>query len=187
MFETTLRRLFGAQPQPDGVATGVEQDALAAGAHLVAAAPVPPGRDRPETIIATALGQKILHSWLQNRHQTRFPLVLNLRNNKPAEVLLILQAVRRSLLLVDAEPAALQNAAAFIESIGGTLTTVEHDNDPALVKSLHEARLTSEAYAACAGALGRRTIAGRRYLEFLAARLGIPDEVARSLNRRFGS
>ena len=47
-------------------------------------------------------------------------------------------------------------------------------------------RWATHAYAACAGALGQRSMLGRRFLNFLAARLGIPDEVARSLNRRFG-
>ena len=181
----TLQRLFGGG-QPDGVAEGVEEDALAAGGAIADdIAPPPPAAPKPESVVLEALGQKVLHAWLQNRHQTRYPLVLNLRNNTPDEVGLVLRAVRRSLALVDPSEEAFARAAEFIGKIGGALDRETGPPVHDLVGRLHEARLASEAYAACAGALGRRGVAARRYLDFLAARLEVPDEVARSINRRF--
>ena len=96
----TLRRLLHAAPHPDGQATTLEATALQN-------APVLSGQPhrvlrRPETVITTALGQKVLHGWMQNRFQTRYPLTLNLRNETPAAAALVVEAVRYALCAVDA-------------------------------------------------------------------------------------
>ncbi len=144
----------------------------------------------PATIIAASLGQKVLHGWLQNRHQTRYPLILNLRLHSPAEVALILESVGHALRAGDADEPAVADALAWLHSIGAdpALTGLPGPNPDAapLLDRVRVSGLTAQAYAASTRALGRRTLTNRRYLDYLSARLGIPDEVARSIHRRFG-
>ena len=184
-----LRRLF--RPPADGQAHAVEAEAMQAGGALAAdvGTALPPHRavSRPETVIQAALAQKTLHGWMQNRYQTRYPLVLNLRNHAPAEVDLLLQTVRHCLRIVDPGEDTARRASRFIAGVGGALELAPADDGTDLVGRLHAARLVPQAYAACAGALGRRTTSSRRFLEFLAARLDLPDDVARSINRRFAN
>lgn len=183
-----LRRWLGLTPHPDGQAAGVEADALQSG-EVLAADAAPPRRTlpRPDTVIQAALAQKVLHGWMQNRYQTRYPLTLNLRHNTADEVALLLAAVREALCAADPGDAALRRAQEWIAAKGGDLQAAASPEPAGLVDRLHAARLAPQAYAACAGALGRRTPTARRYLDFLAARLGLPDDVARSLNRRFAA
>ena len=186
-----LRRLFGITPQPDGQAGALEAEALV---ETPVEAPRPSQHrppPRPDSVVQAALAQKILHGWMQNRHQTRYPLVLNLRNTTADEAALLLAVVRGALAAVDPGPAAFQRAQDWIATIGGELQPgadpMLASLGPAPIEQLHTARLAPQAYAACAGSLGRRTATARRYLDFLAARLGLPDDVARSLNRRFAA
>ena len=138
---------------------------------------------RPETIIDAALGQKVLLGWMQNRYQTRYPLTLNLAHQSPEHSALVTRTVRGALGCVGAGPDEVQRAATWLAAVGGVLPGDEPADLP--VDALRQAQLGAQAYAACAGALGQRTVVVRRFLSFLAARLGIPDEAARSLNRRF--
>ena len=181
-----LRRWLGITPHPDGQASALEAEAPTTEAF----APVPHRRTlpRPDTIIQAALAQKLLHGWMQNRYQTRYPLVLNLRNNTPEEAALLLEAVQAALATADPTPAARTHAEAALATLGATLPPTSPNTSalPTLIDRLHQARLAAQAYAACAATL-RRTPTTRRYLDFLAARLVLPDDTARSLNRRFGA
>lgn len=183
-----LRRLFGITPRPDGQAGVLESEALG---EAPAETPRPPQHRpprRPDSVIQAALAQKLLHGWMQNRYQTRYPLVLNFRNTTEDETALLLAMVRGALAAVDPGPAAFQRAQDWIATVGGDLQPpTGPDTGPAPLGQLHAARLAPQAYAACAGSLGRRTATARRYLDFLAARLALPDDVARSLNRRFAA
>ncbi len=136
-------------------------------------------------MISAAIAQKVLHGWMQNRFQTRYPLALNLRHQTPEAAALVAGAVRYALDSIGAEAAECRRAADWLASVGGTLP--DAGSVPELpVARLRSAQLATHAYAACAGALGERSMVSRRFLSFLAARLSIPDEAARSLNRRFG-
>ena len=183
-----LRRLFGITPPPDGQAGVLESEAIAE-APVEAPRPTqhrPP--PRPDSVIQAALAQKVLHGWMQNRHQTRYPLVLNFRNTTEGETALLLAMVRGALAAVDPGPAAFQRAQDWVATVGGDLQPSPGTDLAATpIDRLHAARLAPQAYAACAGSLGRRSTTARRYLDFLAARLALPDDVARSLNRRFAS
>ncbi len=138
---------------------------------------------RPETIIDAALGQKVLLGWMQNRFQTRYPLTLDLAHQPPEHAALVVDTVRGALSCVGAAAADMARAATWLAAVGGALPDEASGDLP--VDALNHAQLGPQAYAACAGALGQRTVVVRRFLSFLAARLGIPDEAARSLNRRF--
>ena len=189
---SAIRRLFGVSMPHDGQAAEVEEIAGEAGAPLAATVQSTPARPqravaRPETVISAALAQKLLHGWMQNRYQTRYPLILNLRNHDPAEAALLIEAVHYALRSTDASKEAVDRAGAWVASVGGRLGPLDDSDTRHLIDRVHAARLAPQAYAACAGALGRRTVADRRFLDFLAARLDLPDDVARSLNRRFAS
>ena len=184
MLGRLVRAARGSTPEPDGQAVALQP----VPPDAAAAQPARPGHRpiaHPDTIIAAALAQKLLHGWLQNRYQTRYPLVLKLGNQSAEEVALLMQTVRCALRMVAASEADERRAAAWLASVGGALELQGGADEALPVAGLMQARLAPHAYAASAGALGRRTVATRRFLHFLAARLGIPDDVARSLNRRF--
>src|SRR4051794_41664606 len=48
---------------------------------------------RPRAMVEESRGQKVLHAWLQNRHQTLYPLALNFRSLRPEEVGLVVHAM----------------------------------------------------------------------------------------------
>src|SRR4051794_41770553 len=48
---------------------------------------------RPRAIVEESLAQKVLHAWLQNRHQTLYPLALNFRSLRPEEVGLVVHGM----------------------------------------------------------------------------------------------
>ena len=168
---------------------------------LVAVADAPAGRrgrglDRAEDVLTDQVAQKVLGYWLQNRHQTLFPLIVNLRNLGPDAAELLAQwsasallaaapgdtdartETRRWLAGVGADDLALE---AFDAAFGaapsiGTL----------LLSIAARPGFSGTAYVAALVALGQREPAARFFLEFVAARLGLPSTVVRSASRRFG-
>ena len=180
----------------DGEASALQRQALDEGA-----AAVRPGRPAhrpiqpPESIIRSSLAQKLLHGWMQNRHQTLYPLVLTLRNMTEVERCLIVGAMAFALQAGESDEHGGQRAETWLRSVGGGTEEVAALAEARLaacpvdrfVAEVRNAGQGPQAYAAAVGALGRRGIANRRFHEYFAARLGIADEVARSLNRRYGS
>ena len=183
-------------PQPDGEALALQEEALGEGAvvarslsHSHRAIP------RPETVLQAALAQKLLHGWMQNRHQTLFPLVLNVRNMSPAEKKLIVDAMALALQAGESAGLAAGRAEAWLQSVGGDAQDVAalararlvpHRLDEVAV-ALRAAGLAPQAYAAAVGTLSRRLTVNRRFHDYLAARLGLAEEVARGMNRRYGA
>jgi uncharacterized membrane protein YebE (DUF533 family) len=140
------------------------------------------------------VAQKVLHGWLQNRHQTLFPLALNFRSLRPGEVTLVLHAMAAALTAdgqVDAEERA--RVAGSLSRIGvgeaerRLLDEAVREPRPLgpLLSELQAANLGPYAYAASLMALNQRNAVNRLYLEYLAARLAIPNDVVASLNRRY--
>jgi uncharacterized membrane protein YebE (DUF533 family) len=56
-----------------------------------------------------------------------------------------------------------------------------------LLREAQEAHLGAHAYAASLLALDQRSRVNQAWLDYLAARLGLPTEVTNSLNRRYRS
>ena len=181
--------------QPDGQASALQDEAIGEGAiaarsltHSHRAIP------QPETVIQAALAQKLLHGWMQNRHQTLFPLVLNLRNLSAGEKTLIVAAMALALQAGESAGLAAGRAEAWLLSVGG-----DDQDVAALARSrtapcridevtaaIRVAGLAAQAYAAAVGTLSRRLTVNRRLHDYLAAKLGLADEVARGMNRRYG-
>jgi hypothetical protein len=204
-----LDRLFAFALRRDGQAEALQREAIGpepAAAAAAAAAAVaeqegaalprprlPPERD-PQRALREALAAKALHAWLQNRHQTLFPLTLNLRVLDPGARALLVRLVAASAALAPgggAEPGRLRDAldgAGAGDAEGRLLeeALAAPDPLPALLEALREAGLGAHAYAAALLVLDRRGPVERAWLDFLAARFALPAEVSGDLERRGG-
>jgi uncharacterized membrane protein YebE (DUF533 family) len=145
-------------------------------------------------VVAESLGAKVLHAWLQNRHQTLYPLAVNFRTIEPGQAALLAQMMAVA-LLADApplDPAQAEAAAAWLRSVGAddaaqAALRAALEAPPPLSRLLHEVQQADAAAYAYVVALaaGGRDLASRLFLDYLAARLGLPASVVRSANRRY--
>ena len=180
---------------PAGTAPGAAPD-VAPGA---ASGPARPDRRQartlePGSVLREHLAEKVLYGWVQNRHQTLFPLTVNLRTLEPerAEVLLHVAALAVT-ALGPAEAGRAEAARAWLRSAGAGSEGVAAfdaalDAPPPLgplMQRVLRAGLGAYAYAVALGAVDQRDPAGQRLLDFLAARLGVPSHVVRSVSRRY--
>ena len=195
-----LRRLLTRAQQRDGQAPALQATALATGAALAAALPpdaalqvrrcLPP----PDRQLLEGLSAKVLAGWIQNRHQTLYPLAMNFRSLPPGVVPLLL-AMAAVALRIQGEPgeAELERVRAWFATAGGGS---EHERmfAEALAhpRPLHDllgevatVRLGPQAYAVALAVLDQRPQVNRLFLDYLAARLAIPSDVARSLAQRY--
>ncbi len=194
-----FQRLTGGSPR-DGEAHMLEAPVSGLdGVMARSAAPAPPANRRrtrlpadPRALVLASLGQKILHGWLQNRHQTLFPLTVNLRTLAPDARDLILRAIAAAMAAV-APPTPLEPIQAWLATVGATgadaarLAQALAAPEPLapLLDAILAANLGPYAYAVSLAAIDRRTQAGPLYLEYLAARLAVPANVVKSVNRRY--
>jgi uncharacterized membrane protein YebE (DUF533 family) len=185
-----LHRLFGLDQDRDGESDLLSKQALEL-APVPSAAPRrrplahPPQRQLQEEVAA-----KMLHAWLQNRHQTLFPLALNLRNLEPEQRLLLVQAMAASATMAGGNEASL---AGLLPSIGGDAAERAALAEavrappplPGLLQALQRAGIGAHAYTvALLASQGGR--AGQAWLDYLAAFFALPAEVTRDLQRRSG-
>ncbi|HJS87936.1 MAG TPA: DUF533 domain-containing protein, partial [Acetobacteraceae bacterium] len=149
----------------------------------------------PRAVIAESLSEKVLHGWLQNRHQTLYPLTVNLRALQPSHAILLAQVTAVALLAGTEAPEAedVEAVSSWLGTVGGDGATdaalrAALRAPPALSVLLHDvqqANLTAYAYVVALVAGVSRDPAGALFLDYLAARLGLPTNVARSANRRY--
>lgn len=145
-------------------------------------------------LLMVGLSGKILGSWIQNRHQTLYPLAMNFRNVPAGHVALLLDLVAVSLLATGpADLARMDRIYTWMKGVGGgdvhaVQLAYAIDHAPALhvlIAQLHEARLGPSGFAVALAALDQREAVNRLFLEYLAERLGLPSDMARSLSQRF--
>jgi len=150
---------------------------------------------RPEAILHESLATKVMHGWLENRQQTLFPLVLNLRNLGGRERALLAEIMAATLAAGRAPPTeerreaarqALARLGAAEEEIRRLDSALERPR-PArdLLADIQDAGIGPHAYAAALLATDVREPASRAWLGYLAARFALPPEVAVSLDRRY--
>ncbi|MGI4976018.1 MAG: hypothetical protein ACRYG6_03645 [Janthinobacterium lividum] len=198
-----LARLLGARRLAgrDGTAPALEAAATAIPATLLDAAPAlaapalaappPPGG---QAMLREAVLAKVLHGWLQNRHQVLFPLAVNLATLDPQrrETVARITAValladtpahderearaRRWLAAAGADPATLAALDAALADPPATSRTLD---------AVAAQDLAPYAYVAALVALDTRDAAGLHFTEYLAARLALPATLVRSANRRY--
>lgn len=182
----------------DGEAPVLEQMALSEPAgDAPAAAPVVPAalapREMQRDILLRKLAEKVLNVHLANRFQTSYPLVLRFDTLAPDAARLLMEVAAQSVL---ADPRMALSADAVRARLGDTgadeaLLTVFQGSllqprAPSLVlPDIVEAGLASHAYAVSLIALGRPGATGRHHLAYLAARLGLGEEIVGSLRRRY--
>jgi hypothetical protein len=180
----------------DGNAPGVVAAALAAPHDGVPGEPVEGGGE-PEFDpgIVGILSEKVLLAWLRNRYQLLFPFALDLRRLDE----------RQAGLLVHAMIAAAQADGSFDKQerdrIAGTLDLVNPSADESafltqaienptplngILSAVRDVQTGALVYAASLMAVDRRQPVNRYYLRYLAARLQLSDELAKSLEQRYG-
>lgn len=138
-----------------------------------------------------SLGSKVLHAWIQNRHQTLLPLTLNLRSLDADERRLVLRAVAAA-MAASGRGCDLDLAHGALARIGAGERERRHLADafgepatPQLFDALLAARLGTIAYGAALLAVDQRDRVTQRYLAYLASRLALPDDAVASLHRRY--
>lgn len=192
-----LGRLFAFPSDRDGQAPLLQQQAV--GTMGEQPAPSDPPRRHgsapdPQRVLQEVLAAKVLNAWLANRHQTLFPLTLNLASLDTAARLLLMRMVALSVLAAGTSPSPagrdrLWEDLAAIGAGPAERAAFEAELEtptplPPLLAALHEAQLGPHAYAASLLVLDRQAGTGRSWLEFLAARFGLPPEVVLGLQRR---
>ncbi len=141
----------------------------------------PPRADR---VLHAAIATKLLHDWAQNRQQVLAPLTLDLwrLDSAPRALLLGMVAAAQAVRGTDGE--RLRGA---LRRVG--VEGAEVPGPPDLFRLLDEieaAGLEAKAYAAAALVLDRRVAAERAFLDWIAARFGLPASAVAALARRYG-
>lgn len=185
-----LQRLLGGGRDRDGENSLLERQAL----QLDAGPVLEPARRRPlahppQRLLEEQVAGKLLHAWLQNRHQTLFPLALNLRNLAPPHRLLLARFMAASSAMAGTDAAGL---GALLAGIGGEAAEQRalaepHAALPPLLAELREAALGAHAYTVALLAIGPAAPpAGQAWLDYLAACFALPAETTTDLRRRSG-
>jgi uncharacterized membrane protein YebE (DUF533 family) len=142
------------------------------------------------------IASKVLLAWLRNRYQLLFPFALELRRLDQADAKLLVHAmiaaaqadgsldggerrrIEGSLSLVDAG----EEETAFL---AGAMSRPKPLND--ILSDVRDVQTGALVYAASLMAIDQRKPVNRYYLQYLAARLQLSDELVESLEQRFRS
>ncbi len=147
----------------------------------------------PQEILDRSLGGKVLEGWLQNRHQVLVPLTLRLGRLDPDDILRVIRFTAVAVLnATDAGPASRRFAERWLTEIGASAEMLAPfrealDQPPALIvtlAALRERDLGPYAYAAAVAAVDARAPAARLFAAYIAARLNLPADAVRSIDRR---
>ena len=147
-----------------------------------------------ERVLLDALAGKVLHGWLQNRHQTLFPLTVNLRSLTPVQTEALTQWMAVAISATPIDEAGSRRAArgwfGSVGADGGVLEALERAMDDP--EPLHQAiagvlrhGLAAYAYIVALIAADPRDPASPAFLDYVAARLALPTAVVRSATRRY--
>jgi len=196
--------LLGFGRNRDGQSAGVQDIAAEQGTAFAAQATYPSSTQRsgrrspaltdPSVEILGSAATKILNAWLQNRHQTLFPLTINLRRLEPGQVTLLLQVTASTMTSTGAvDPNGRAQIDTWLSSVGASTEQQQQFHaalrDPPplgpVLREVQKADLGAHAYAMGMHVIDQRDTASRLFLEFLAARLLIPSHIVRSVNRRY--
>ena len=148
----------------------------------------------PQEILDRSLSQKVLHGWLQNRHQVLVPLTFRLGRLESADVALLMRFTAVALLNGSLADAASQRPVErWLHDIGADDSALAEFRaaipSPSPLSSLlagvRDRELSAYAYAAAVVAANTQEAAGRLFANFIAARLGLPADAVRSIDRRY--
>ena len=192
--------LFGGAVQRDGTAavleaatTGVTPAALDTAEAEIPQA-VQGRRDRVlaggQQTVVDSLAEKVLHGWLQNRHQTLFPLTVNLRSLKPEQGAALAAWMAVAALATREADAAPREWLGSVGADAAVLAVFDAAlaDPPALSEALAGVMrngLAAYAYVAALIATDPRDAATPPFLDYVATRLALPTTVVRSAVRRY--
>ncbi|RYY15079.1 MAG: hypothetical protein EON55_07095 [Alphaproteobacteria bacterium] len=185
----------GAAPGLETVASGV--DSLAA-TDTQAAGSGRRERDAHEgsAVVQDALGAKVLHGWLQNRHQTLMPLTFNVGALSAMQRAALARMLASFLLIGRPSSEAFDLAPTlrtWLKSVGGDDGTLM-DFDQALTVPLplneafdltQELGLSTYAYVAALMSSDTRYPVSVMLCDMVQARFDLPTAVVRSAVRRY--
>ncbi len=142
------------------------------------------------TVLDESLMAKVLHGWLQNRHQTLFPLTVNMKTLSPEQRMILAAFAAVALLSDEAARGREAQVRAWFASSGAEADMMEAltaalANPPAMsraIGSVLDEDLAAYGYVAAVVALQARG----SLLEYFAARLNLPPTLVRSAQRRYG-
>lgn len=150
-----------------------------------------------DSTIVGIVAEKILLAWLRNRRQLLFPFAMDLRRLDPDQFDLLVHAMiaaARSDGSSDSRDRHRIDAA--LERLGADDEEHRRIRDGALAHAkpldeilgrAHDVQAGALVYAASLLVLDVRKTVNRRYLDYLAARLNLSDELIASLEPRFQS
>ncbi len=148
----------------------------------------------PQEILVRSLSQKVLHGWLQNRHQVLVPLTFRLGRLEPADIDLLMRFTAVALLNgATADAASQKPVERWLQAVGADEDALTRFRaaiaNPAPLSSLlaavRDRDLAAYAYAAAVVAADTQQAAGRLFANFIAARLSLPADAVRSIDRRY--
>ena len=144
-----------------------------------------------QQVLLDSLAEKVLHGWMQNRHQTLFPLTVNLRSLRPdqAQALAGWAAVAASATGTAGDAAArgwLVSAGASPAMLDGFAAALASPPPlDAALQAVARHGLAPYAYVAALVAADPQDPAAAPFLDYVAARLALPATVVRSAQRRY--
>ena len=184
----------GASAVLEAVATGVAPAMLDA----ASTAPVIAGRRERalaggERVLMDSMAEKLLHGWLQNRHQTLFPLTVNLRTLDAGRAATLARWTAVAVLATRDATDDARDMRGWLESVGADAITLAALDDaiagpPALDRilvAIADQGLAAYAYIAALIATDPRDPATPPFLDYVAARLALPSTLVRSATRRY--
>ncbi|MEA3158071.1 MAG: hypothetical protein QOK44_5660 [Betaproteobacteria bacterium] len=168
-----------------------EQNSIEPNAALDTMETIAPAHDE---FVVEVLAAKILIDWLRNRQQLLIPFTLDLGKHAPAEVETLVHAMAAAALADGALDGkererlegALQSVNADDRQRAMLKELLEHPKPLAeVLREVRDVKTGALVYAASLLAIDRRKPVNRHYLRYLAARLQLPQPLARSLEQRF--
>ncbi|PHK93952.1 hypothetical protein CR162_16150 [Pseudoroseomonas rhizosphaerae] len=192
MTTKTWRLLRWLGLNADGRSELLERQALALPATPPPAPPPPPGAapprpppPTPQRLLQEQVATKLLHGWLQNRHQTLFPLALNLGNLPPPHRLLLARCMQATAAMTGAPPPAEALAAIGGGAAERAALAEAPPPLPELLSALQREGLGAHAYSAALLSAAEARV-GQAWLDYLAAAFALPPSVTADLRRRGG-
>ena len=156
--------------------------------------PVEPGVPEYHDSVVDVVAAKILVDWLRNRQQMLAPDTLDLAKLEPQQAELVIHAM---VAAARADGTLQGRERKHVEAALHRLTrdtnqraalTAILDRPRALADALaevHDLPTAALVYAASVAAIDSRQRVNRYYLRYLAARLRLPRDLARTLEQRF--
>ena len=193
-----LSRMLEVRAERDGQAAALEPSAIPS--TWAETEPAVEGAVRhrlpgsPSDVLVRSLAQKVLDGWLQNRHQTLVPLAMNLGRLAPDQVDLLVNFAAVALLGGASSADAGRNVVSrWLRTLGAEDRAIEmFDRAVAsprplslLLQAIREQDLGPYAYAAAVVASDQHEVAGRLFSNYVAARLALPADAVRSIDRRY--